>query len=311
MNIYGPVPSWRLGNSLGVDLVKPPSGYSKICSFNCVYCQLGDKCFKTDKPVKVDSTEKDFMNLKVKIDQTKPDILTFSGQGEPTINLNLGAVAARIKRMTKIPLAVLTNASLANDPAVKRGLERCDLVIAKIDAPNQELFDEINRPSRGMLLSDIVRSIKELKTRVAIQTLLFSSNGLTNADEKTIREMIHLYQEIHSAKPITIFLGTAYRPSGKAGLRRIGEKRLGRIASQINQATGIEVVYYMQSQPKAINRNLGETELVHEVLDLLRRRPCTEKEIFTRYSNPKVRLILKSLLKRGLIEKRSNFYIAS
>ena len=111
MKIYGPVPSWRLGNSLGIDLIEVPRGYSKICSFDCVYCQLGHKGVKTNKHKKIPINEKDFELLNKKIQETKPDYITFSGDGEPTLNLNLGYVAKKIKKMTEIPLAVLTNAS--------------------------------------------------------------------------------------------------------------------------------------------------------------------------------------------------------
>ena len=305
MKIYGPVPSWRLGNSLGVDLVEAPEGYGKICSFDCLYCQLGHNCFKTNKPKKTDISEDDFEALRKKIEETKPDYITFSGEGEPTLNLNLGYAAGRIKQMTDIPVAVLTNASFVNNPKVREGLDYCDLVIAKIDAPNQELFEKINDPYQGIALADIIQGIKLLKTSIAIQTLLFSYKGLTNADDETIKSMIGLYKEINSSRPITIFLGTAYRPTDKKGVRTISENRLKELDSRITRETGIGVIYYKKAEPKTVSGQLNAGELKEEILKLLKRRPCTQEDIATRFNGLDVSDILLSLVKRGALQEKT------
>ncbi len=304
MKIYGPVPSWRLGNSLGVDLVEAPKGYNKICSYDCVYCQLGHTGFKTKvlKPVPI--KHKDFLILKKRIEETKPDYITFSGEGEPTLNLNFGYAARCIKQLTNIPLAVLTNASFVHDKRIRQGLNICDLVIAKIDAPNQELFEKINNPYKGILLADIIKGIKLLKTRVAIQTLLFSYDKLTNADNKTIKGLIEVYRDINNTNPINIFLGTAYRPSDKKELNAISENRLKQIALKINQETGIKVNYYKEKQPKTVSRDISPESLEKELFDLLKRRPCTKEDISTRFGRLNVSGILSSLIKKGVLEEK-------
>lgn len=249
MKIYGPILSWRLGKSLGVDLVNVPEGYGKICSLDCVYCYLGENGYKTNKLQKMPVNEKEFELLERRIEETKPDYITFSGRGEPILNLNLGYVAERIKQMTDIPIAVLTSASFVNDEQVREGLNKCDLIIPKIDAPNQELFEKINRPYDGISLSEIIEGIKLLKTNVAIQTLFFSYKGLTNADNKTVKELIEVYKDINKAKPIGVFLCTAYRESGIEGLNVISEERLEEIASQIVGEIGdIVVKYYRETE---------------------------------------------------------------
>lgn len=307
MIIYGPVPSWRLGNSLGVDIVEALGKHDKICSFDCLYCQLGHDTLRTDQPRKIDISDIDFELLRKRIAETKPDYVTFSGRGEPTLNLNLGYAAKRIKQMTDIPVTVLTNASLINNPDVMEGLNYCDLVIAKIDAPNQDLFERVNQPYQGISLADIIEGIKLLKTRVAIQTLLFSYNGLTNSDNDTIKEMIEVYSDINSSKPISIFLGTAYRPTGKERISPISEERIKEIALKINTETNIKVVYYNNLEPKTISRRLEPSELGAEIFELLRRRPCTQKEITTRFGDVDVSGILSSLVNGGrLQEKTSN-----
>lgn len=305
MKIYGPVPSWRLGNSLGVDLVEAPEGYDKVCSFDCVYCQLGHEVFRIDSPKKMDIKEEDFEELRKKIEQTNPDYITFSGEGEPTLNLNLGYVAKKIRAITNVPIAVLTNASFVHIPLVRDGLNACDLVIAKIDAPNQKLFEKINQPCKGTSIERIVRNLKKINTKLAIQTLLFSYDGLTNADETAVRGLIDIYKEINKAKRISVYLGTAYRPTEFKGLKAISEKRLKEIAKDISSQLGIEVLYYQGKEPRIIARKLTDEELREEILELLKRRPCTLKDISSRFGNADVSIVLESLIKKNLLEVKT------
>ena len=304
MKIYGPVPSWRLGNSLGVDLIEVPEGYDKVCSFNCVYCQLGHKVLKTNSPKKITITEEDFKRLRIKIRKTNPDYITFSGEGEPTLNLNLGYAAKRIREMTKVPIAVLTNAFFINLPEVRDGLNACDLVIAKIDAPHQNLFKKINQPYEGISLADIVQNLKLIKTKLAIQTLLFSYNNLTNSDKNSITSLISIYREINNTKPITIYLGTAYRPTDFIGVRALGEVQLKAIAKKISTQLGIEVDHYQEKELEIISRKFNDKELRKEILELLRRRPCTYKDISSRFSNADISGVLESLIGKNLLEVR-------
>jgi len=312
MRIYGPVPSWRLGNSLGVDLVEAPKGYGKICSFDCLYCQLGHNGMQTHQAIQIPVLEADFELLRKKIIETKPDYITFSGQGEPTLNLNLGFVAKRIKQMTNIPISVLTNASLIGNSKVRTGLDYCDLVIAKLDAPTQDLFEKINQPYEdhpfgGILLKNIIQGIKLIKAKVAIQTLLFSYDRLTNADDKTIGKLIGVYRDINNSKPINIFLGTAYRPSDKQGIKPISEERLKEIALKINEETSIEVIYYKESQPRTISRQITPSKLESEIIELLRRRPCTKEDLSTRFGGVDVSGVLAALKDKGtLLERKTN-----
>ncbi|MBU1005727.1 MAG: radical SAM protein [Nanoarchaeota archaeon] len=304
MKTYGPVPSWRLGNSLGVDLVEAPEGYDKVCSFDCVYCQLGHRVFRMSSPKKMEISEAEFEELRKKIAQTSPDYITFSGEGEPTLNLNLGYAAKRIRAITNVPLAVLTNASFVHLPRVRDGLNACDLVIAKIDAPNQELFERINQPYHGLTIKSIVQNLKKIRTKIAIQTLLFSYDGLTNADETAINGLIDIYKELNCSKPITIYLGTAYRPTDFKGLEAISERQLKSIADNISSQLGIEVIYYQGAEPRMIARKLTDKELRKEILELLKRRPCTLKDISSRFGNVDVSGVLESLIKEGILGNR-------
>ena len=175
--IYGPVPSWRLGSSLGVD---PISQRSKECSFDCVYCQLG----RTKKRVK---KRKVFVPSEVvaaeikRLPSVKIDHITFSGRGEPTLAKNLGEMIEKVKKIRKEPIAVLTNSSMLCRKEVRRALSGADLVVAKLDAPSEELFRKINGPAAGIYLKDIIKSIKDFKAgykgKLALQIMFIEENG--------------------------------------------------------------------------------------------------------------------------------------
>ncbi|MBU0615609.1 MAG: radical SAM protein [Nanoarchaeota archaeon] len=309
MIVYGPVPSWRLGNSLGVDLIEARKGFSKSCTFDCIYCQLGHKGIRKVKPKKMPILRSDIVVLTKRVRETKPDYITFSGQGEPTLNLSLGDAAQKIRKITDVPIAVLTYSSLINLRKVRENLNACDLVIAKIDAGTQSLFKKINRPCKGITITKIIQGLTKIKTKMAVQTLLFSCGRLTNADDKAIKGLIKVYKKINAAKPIRIFLGTAYRPAGSDKVKGVSKDKLKKIALQIRKETGITVVHYEQHDPKSVSRKLGPEELKDNLLELLKRRPCTEKEISTRFSDKDIKGLLSRSVEQKRLKIKDNFYV--
>ena len=314
MKIYGPVPSWRLGNSLGVDLVDAPKGYSKACPFNCLYCHLGHKGAQVSEPVPMNLPSKDFDILEKKINEIKPDYITFSGQGEPTLNLNLGPAAQRIKEMCDIPIAVLTNACFASRKDIRANLDNCDVVIAKIDAPTQQLFEKINNPAKGIKLADIIDGIKLINTIVCIQTLIFSYANVTNADDETIDALLEVYRDINKSKPIEVLLGTATRPSDDNGiLHPIDSKKLSEIAGRISRESGIKIRYFSENEQKKVNRNIVQDQLRTEITDLLLRRPCTRDEIISRFNGSDAAIVLDKLVDKGVVGlkvlDKKNYYV--
>ena len=173
-SIYGPVKSWRLGLSLGVDVLCVDS----ICSFECVYCQLGKiNRVTTGRKVFV-STEKILRDLE-KADWQKADVITFSGSGEPTLAKNLGEVICRIKEITKKPVVVLTNSSLLHCAAVRKEVALADKIFCKLDAWSAESLRRFDRPHGDVSLEKIISGIallsREFKGWLAIQTMILRS----------------------------------------------------------------------------------------------------------------------------------------
>ena len=163
MNItYGPVSSWRLGKSLGVDLI---CSKEKICSFDCIYCQLGKTHKKTTERCNYISIDKLKKEIGKSLEETSPDVITFLGTGEPTLAKNIDKAIIETKKITNIPLAILTNSTLMNNKSVQKALLKLDIVVAKLDASNEELFQEINKPADGVTLKETLKGIKNFKEK--------------------------------------------------------------------------------------------------------------------------------------------------
>ena len=157
--IYGPVFSWRLGVSLGID---PVSSRNKICTFDCVYCQIGPtKALSKRRKVYVET--KEIIEEVKSLPDIKIDYITFSGGGEPTLAKNLGRLIRNIKKIRKEKIAVITNASLMNREDVRKDLSAADFVLAKIDAPTQRLMDVVNKPISGIALRGVLDGLKDFR----------------------------------------------------------------------------------------------------------------------------------------------------
>lgn len=175
--IYGPVSSWRLGRSLGVD---PLSQKEKVCTFDCTYCQIGETMFFNSGRKNFVSTEAVLKEIASLPKNMKMDYITFSGNGEPTLAGNLGKMIKGIRRLRKEKIAVITNASLINKSDVQDDLSLADFVLLKLDANAEDLFMDINKPDPGMRFGDIVKGIKKFKDmyggRLALQIMLIGRN---------------------------------------------------------------------------------------------------------------------------------------
>lgn len=202
--IYGPVPSWRLGRSLGVDLL---SAEGKTCSFDCVYCQLGTTVQRLTE--RADFVTLNALARELQAARTVPaDYVTFSGTGEPTLASNLGQAIQMAKSVLGLPAAVLTNSSLMPRAEVRQALGQADVVVAKLDAPNEELYHRINRPAAGYSLEELIRAIglfrQSYKGKLALDMMFVSANkGLAS-------EMARIASRL---APDEIQINTPLRPS--------------------------------------------------------------------------------------------------
>ena len=174
--IYGPVPSWRLGSSLGID---PISDKDKICTFDCIYCQLG-KTYKFTAERKVYIPADKIIDEINSLPEIKIDYITFSGAGEPTLAANLGKMIESVRLLRKEKIAVITNSSLMNRPDVRNDLMLSDFVLAKLDSCSQKTLDLINRPMKQITFNSILDGIKQFKLsykgKFALQIMFVEKN---------------------------------------------------------------------------------------------------------------------------------------
>ncbi len=166
--VYGPVPSRRLGRSLGVDLVP-----FKVCTFDCVYCQLGRTTIKTLERKEYVSAADVLDEVKRKLaEEDNPNYITFAGSGEPTLNSRIGDLILRIKDLTDIQVAVLTNGSLLCTKEVQDDLMAADLVIPSLDAGDEQLFRYVNRPHENISFDRLVDGLVDFTRRFPGQVWL-------------------------------------------------------------------------------------------------------------------------------------------
>jgi wyosine [tRNA(Phe)-imidazoG37] synthetase (radical SAM superfamily) len=204
--LYGPVSSWRLGSSLGIDLI---SRDKKVCVFDCVYCQLTGTSAKTRKRKIFVPTEKIVEEIKMLTPDLSIDYITFSGRGEPTLAKNLGEIIRQIRILRKERIAVITNSALMWDKSIRAELALSDFVMAKLDASNQKSFEKINGPVEGIRFVDVYEGIKsfhkEYDTKLAVQTMFFGMN------KNEYKKLAELSFEID---PDEIQINTPLRPCG-------------------------------------------------------------------------------------------------
>ena len=244
--VYGPVASWRLGKSLGVDLICSPK---KICSFDCIYCQL-------EKTQKITSERKNFVSIndvekevKNALKKTTPDVITLSGTGEPTLAKNMQETIEIIRKLTKIPIAILTNSTLLYDKSVQDTLKNIDIIVAKLDAPNEKLFKIINRPAKGITFNKTIKGIKEMrdvfKGKFALQIMFMNEN------KDYVEEIADLARDI---KPDEVQINTPLRP---CEVNPLSEKEIEEIDKKF---TGLNTLTVYNS-PKPKTDPLDKLEL--------------------------------------------------
>lgn len=241
--VYGPVPSWRLGSSLGVD---PISGEGKICTFDCVYCQLGKtKIFTKERRIFV-PTEKITREM-TSLPSLKIDYITFSGTGEPTLAKNLGEMIKAVKKIRKEKVAVLTNSSLMKRKDVQEDLLLADLVVAKLDASSQNGLNIMNKPIKTVRFENIIDGIKDFSKyyagKLALQIMFISRN------KKYAAEIARTAKEI---SPDEVQINTPLRSCNINPLAK-GEI-LGIKYYFISACKGIKVIsVYDENAPKGVS----------------------------------------------------------
>jgi len=244
--VYGPVPSWRLGRSLGID---PVSTTYKTCSFDCTYCQLGPtKCPLWERKAFVQPHVLSSELEKVK--GIEMDYVTFSGLAEPTLAANLAELVTVVREnLPGRPIAILTNSSLMPRPDTRYDLGLFDVVVAKVDVPNEKLFAQINRPFVNYTLEKILEGIhrfrQEFTAKLALQMMFVEAN------QGKAQEMAEIARDL---RPDEVQLNTPLRP---CAVRPLSPGQMKGIEAAFEELNVINV--YTSQRPRVTPIDIAET----------------------------------------------------
>lgn len=301
-HVYGPVPSRRLGFSLGVDIVP-----LKTCSFNCIYCQLGRTEKKTVSRRKFFSSRKILSSIRQVVRSgRKVDFITFSGSGEPTLNQSIGKLIREIKKSASMPVAVLTNSSLLSQKLVRKSLLEADVVIPSLDAATARTFRKVNRPEPSLKIEAIIEGLesfrREFKGQIWLEVMLVKGINDSPADIEALKKAIA------RIKPDRVQLNTVVRPPAEKWARPLSPDELERIKNKLGRRAEVVADFRKKPQPKAAE------SLDEAVLSLIARRPATVRDIAAALGSKEadVRRQLRELLRMKKISvvrhKGRDFY---
>jgi len=294
--LYGPVPSRRLGRSLGVDLVP-----HKICTYDCIYCQIGkttDKTLIREEYAPAGEILEEVGRF-LKEGTSEIDHLSLSGSGEPTLNSRIRSVIDGIKTITSVPVAVITNGSLLYEEEVRRDLLRADVVLPSLDATSSEAFDRINRPLSGFSVGKVIEGLVEFRKvyegRIWLEILF--CKGINDGRE----ELLKMKKVIDRIRPDLIHLNTVIRPPSEKWVVPLNQKEMEEIKAFFGEKTSI--ISEFDRHPLSIL----ESDVKEEILKILRRRPLSLADLSKGMGIPQNELdrYLEPLTQEGKIRARS------
>ena len=264
---YGPVPSRRLGLSYGVDIVP-----FKVCTLDCIYCQLGKSTDLTIERSTYGPIEPILSELKEILSKgLKTEFITIAGSGEPTLNLQLGKLIEGIKKITEIPVAILTNGTLFYKEDVRVDCAKADVVIPSLDAGDAETFQKVNRPHRDINIENLISGLSEFRDEFSGQIWLevFFVEGLNTKSDHISK----IRNAIDRIRPDKVQLNTAVRPTAEPNLKRLDIETLRTIAAQLGPQCEI-IADFSTLHHVNISENKADN-----VLSILKRRPCSLDDI--------------------------------
>jgi len=293
--LYGPVPSRRLGRSLGIDLVP-----HKICTYDCIYCQIGDTTEKT-------LARKEYVPVREIIEEVERflkegapsvDHLSLSGSGEPTLHSQIRSVIEGIRAITSIPVAVITNGSLLCEEEVRQDLLRADIVLPSLDAVSSDVFMRINRPLPGFSVEKVIEGLVEFRKvyKGQIWLEILFCKGINDGKE----ELMRMKKVVDRIQPDLIHLNTVVRPPSEKSAVPLGQKEMEEIRAFFGKSAS--VISEFDRHPSMVS----EMSIKEEILKILKRRPLSLSDLSKGMGISKNDLdrFIKPLMKEGKVQSR-------
>lgn len=267
-HLYGPVPSRRLGRSLGIDLVP-----HKICTYDCIYCQIGKTTEKTlvrKEYVPVNEILEEVGHF-LEGETSSTDVLSLTGSGEPTLYSQIRSVIKKIKAITSIPVAVITNGSLLYEEEVRQDLLRADLVLPSLDAVSPEVFKEINRPREGFSVEKVIAGLVEFRKvyKGQIWLEILFCKGVNDGQE----ELLRMKKTVERIGPDRLHLNTVVRPPSEKWAVPLNQEEMEAMRAFFGERASI--ISEFDRHPSAA----AERDIREAILNILKRRPLSLKDL--------------------------------
>ena len=296
LHLYGPVPSRRLGRSLGIDLVP-----HKICTYDCIYCQIGNTTEKT-------LSRKEYVPVKEVLEEVRSflkegtsciDYLSLTGSGEPTLHSQIRSVIEGIKAVTSIPVAVITNGSLLYEEEVRQDLLRADIVLPSLDAVSSEVFIRINRPRPGFSVEKVMEGLVEFRKvyKGQIWLEILFCKDVNDGKE----ELLRMKKVIDRIQPDRIHINTVVRPPSEKWAVPLNQKEMEEIRAFFGEKA--EIISEFDRHPPVVS----ERDIKEEILKILKRRPLSLSDLSQGMgiTRDELEAYLNPLIQEGKIQSRS------
>jgi len=290
--VYGPVPSRRLGRSLGVDIMP-----FKICTYDCIYCQLGRTTRKTVRRSSFVPVKEVIRELADTLERIpRPDYVTVSGSGEPTLHADLGKIVSEIKKATDVSVAVVTNGSLLSQPEVREACGGADLVLPSLDAGDDTAFRHVNRPHQSLSLEKLVQGLTDFRktydTEIWLEVFLLGGVTATPTEALKIKECADRIQ------PHRIQLNTVARPAAEEFALPVAPGDLEQLRKLFGERAEVISSFSRHRQTEEFEARCDD------ILALIARRPCSIEDIANGLMMNRSRLLkyLNDLVSQGAIK---------
>jgi len=294
--IFGPVPSRRLGRSLGISPIP-----EKTCNYTCIYCQLGRTTHFTNTREKFFPVEDILIELEKALEQEREiDFITIVGEGEPTLYEDLGLLISKIKNLTSIPIAIITNGALLYKEDVRKSLLDADVIMPTLDAYSEKIFRKINRPHKEIKLEKVIEGFKEFRkiysNQIWLEVMLIKD---INDDIQSLKEIRKIIDQLNVDR---VYINVPIRPPAESWVEIPPTFKLSE-AQEILKAENI--AYFEEILIESVDR---ETTPENQILNILKRHPLRNEQIYTLFpeiSEKEIQELLDEMKEQGIIESIS------
>lgn len=301
-HVFGPVPSRRLGLSLGVDLIP-----AKTCTFDCLYCQVGRTTHQTLKRDLYVPVDRVLEQLRQKLGRCAPDAITLAGSGEPTLHAGIDQVISGIRSMSNTRLVLLTNGSLFWMEEVRQAVRQVDCIMPTLCSAFVETFKRIHRPHSDLDFDRVLEGLKALRREysgdIFLETVLLKGMNDTEAEVQGLKTLID------QIKPDRVQLNTVVRPPSDSSARALDREKLEEIRGVLGQQA--EIV----ADVAPVSKGGGRESRAWTFLDMVKRRPLRAKDaaVSMGLELQDMEDIIQGLLIKGFVRKQEHggdvFYV--